>query len=115
MKLPSRLRLVASSLFWVTALALTTFACDESGPRVYTAKAYDREAQCLSADAPIALVEAEDLSATCAPACLELRDELYVSTVCPPYPTDSVLLTTEESADCAAALSALAEERDCEE
>jgi hypothetical protein len=97
-------------------MALGFFAaCDESGPRVYTAKAYDRGAHCLSADAPIGLVESEDLKATCQPVCIELGGELYVSTVCPPYPADSVLVRAEDSTDCAAALTALAEETECAE
>lgn len=110
----SRARLIVSSLSGVITLCLLA-ACDESGPRVYTAKAYDREAHCLSADAPIGLVESEDLSATCEPVCIELEAGLYVSTVCPPYPAGSVLLNAKDSADCEAALTALAEEAECAE
>jgi hypothetical protein len=110
----SRAWLVLSSLLGFVTLVLLT-ACDESGPRVYTAKAYDRGAQCLAADTPIGLVESEDLKATCEPVCIELRGELYVSTVCPPYPADSVLVAAEDSTDCAAALTALAEETECAE
>ena len=107
-------RFVVSSLFWLTTLGPLA-ACDESGPRVYTAKAYDREKRCLSADAPIGLVESDDLKATCEPVCIELQGELYVSTVCPPYPADSALLAAEASPDCAAALTALAAETECAE
>lgn len=105
-----------SSLSRVVPLALLlTAACNESGPRVFTAKAYDRDAMCLEADAPIGLVEAETLKATCDPVCLELNGELYASTICPPYPADSSELAADSSADCAAALNALASKVQCGE
>ena len=104
---------VVGSLFWFAALALLGNACNEPGPRVYTARAYDRDARCLDPDEPIGLVEAEELRATCPPVCIELRAKLYVSTICPPFPADSVLLTANESADCGGALSAFSGQLDC--
>jgi hypothetical protein len=111
---PAHARRFPSSL-WLLLLALCCAACDESGPRVFTAKAYDPDAKCLALDAPVALVEADELGATCDPACLELGGVLYVSSVCPPYPMDSVLLTTDDSEVCASALMAFADDVQCEE
>lgn len=98
--------------FTLFGLSLVS-ACDESGPRVYTAQAYDAEADCLEAYAPLGLVEADELPATCEPVCLE-GEALYVSTVCAPYPVTASQVTPEESTDCAKALDALATERECE-
>jgi hypothetical protein len=70
--------------------------------------AYDPASQCLSAYAPLGLVDADELPATCAPVCLTRADTLYVSEVCPPYPDQATLATPDDSADCTAALAALA-------
>ncbi len=86
---------------WLGALA----GCDESGPRVYTAQRHAVEAGCLEAYAPIGLVEAEALSALCAPVCLSLGEDLYVSTLCPPYPAEASI-EPEDSEGCTAALEA---------
>ena len=90
------------------------FACNESGPRVYTAQAFQADPGCLDAYAPLGLVEAEELPANCDPVCLELDGQLYVSVVCPPYPAEAELLAPEDSPDCATALQAVEDELDCE-
>lgn len=95
-------------------LALTVTACNELGPRVYTAQAYDPEALCLMPYAPLALVEAEKLRATCAVQCLRYRDALYLSTVCAPYPADAVIELPEHSPECALALQSLQSEAFCD-
>ena len=87
-------------------------ACDESGPRVYTARLYRPDLGCLEEYAPLGLVEGGALSSQCEPVCLVLGDELYVSTVCPPYPAE---LSVEEpvAERCGAALTAVASELAC--
>ena len=55
--------------------------CDESGPRVYTAQAYEPANGCLDDYVPVGLVMSAALFPTCDPVCLELGNVLYVSTV----------------------------------
>jgi hypothetical protein len=79
--------------------------CDEFGPRVYTAQRHAVDSGCLEAYAPIGLVEAEAVSALCEPVCLSLGEDLYVSTLCPPYPAEASV-EPEDSEGCTAALAA---------
>ncbi len=87
--------------------------CDDGGPRVFTAQLYDAEADCLGTYTPIGRVEAEDFPGDCAPTCLRLDSELYLSTLCGPYP-DTTTLEPPDSETCAAALAALSAEAFCE-
>ncbi|MGD0677697.1 MAG: hypothetical protein ABSC94_19950 [Polyangiaceae bacterium] len=87
---------------------IATAACDDEGPRVYTAQAYEPEAGCLDDYVAIGLVTADGLFPSCAPVCLQQSNTLYVSTVCPPYPDTTVSVDPQDSGECAAAL-ALAE------
>jgi hypothetical protein len=80
-------------------------SCEEFGPRVYTAQRYRPELACLETYAPLGLIEAKDVGALCAPVCLARDDELFVSTVCPPYPV-TTSLEEPETERCAAALAA---------
>jgi hypothetical protein len=80
-------------------------ACDEFGPRVYTAQRHAVDPGCLEAYAPIGLVEAQAVSALCEPVCLSLGEDLYVSTLCPPYPAEASV-EPEDSEGCTAALAA---------
>jgi hypothetical protein len=74
---------------------------------VYTAMPVDTAGHCLGTYAPLGLVQAEELPATCDPVCL-LRDAtLYVSTVCGPYPDEATLVSARDSTDCADALALL--------
>lgn len=88
-------------------------ACDESGPRVYTARLYRPDLGCLEAYAPLGLVEGQALSSLCEPVCLVLGEELYVSTVCSPYPSE-VSVEEPDAERCAAALTAVASELACD-
>ncbi|HYO98258.1 MAG TPA: hypothetical protein VER33_27325 [Polyangiaceae bacterium] len=96
------------------ALTLTLTACNDFGPRVYTAQAYDPEAMCLMPYGPLALVEAQELRATCGVQCLRYRDALYLSTVCAPYPADAAVELPETSPECALALQSLQSEAFCD-
>jgi hypothetical protein len=107
--------LFPATLFRAASIALLALsACDETGPRIYTAQAYDPEAACLEPYVPLGLVEADELRADCAATCLRGAQQLYVSTVCSPYPRDVVLETPEESPECAEALASLEAEASCE-
>jgi len=96
---------MAALLGAAAGLSSLPLGCDEPGPRVYTAQRYAVDQACLEGYAPIGLVEAEALSALCPAVCLSLEDDLYVSTLCPPYPTEASV-EPEDSAGCAAALAA---------
>jgi hypothetical protein len=96
-------RVGASALILVCAGALG--GCDESGPRVFTAQRYRPDLACLEIYAPLGLVEAEDVGALCEPVCLAQDEELFVSTVCPPYPAAASVEPSDNEA-CAAALAA---------
>jgi hypothetical protein len=87
------------------ALAAAGSGCDESGPRVFTAQRFRAELACLEAYAPLGLVEAEDVGSLCDPVCLSQDEELFVTTVCPPYPAQATV-DAPDSDDCAAALAA---------
>lgn len=89
------------------ALALGIVACDASRPCVYTARLFHAEPSCLDPYAPIGLVQADDLGATCDAVCLERSGDVYVSTVCAPYPSTTRVLEPTESPECEAALSLL--------
>jgi len=90
--------------FIACALALS---CDQQGPRVYTAMPLDTEHGCLGTYAPLGLVDAEELPATCAPVCLAQVDTLYVSTVCAPYPDTADVVSPSDSQECKNALALL--------
>jgi hypothetical protein len=102
MKALSKWSRVAAAL----ATLLANGACSDVGPRVFTAVPYDAEGSCLGEYESIGLVEADSLSASCEPVCLELAGTVYVSTLCAPYPDVTTVLTAAESEECAAALSA---------
>jgi hypothetical protein len=87
-------------------LLCASAACEEAGPRVYTAQRYDANAGCLEEYAPLGLVQATELGATCAPVCLRLQDELYTSSVCAPYPVEASVESGADSPGCQAALAA---------
>jgi len=80
--------------------------CEDTGPRVYTAQRYSTDGACLEPYTAIGLVQADTLASTCSAVCLRLADDLYVSTVCAPYPLDSSVEAPDEFADCAAAQAA---------
>lgn len=98
-----------AKLLWLPLVLLAwlgaSLGCDESGPRIFTAREYRPLPGCLEAYAPLSLVEASDVSALCDPVCLRVADRLYVSTVCAPYPLEASLAEPDEAA-CAAALVA---------
>jgi hypothetical protein len=90
-------------------------ACNEPGPRVYTAQPFDPERICLEAYEAIGLVTAEALPSSCEAVCLLVDEQLYVSTVCPPYPLEASILSQDLSPECAGALDAFDQELACDE
>jgi hypothetical protein len=101
-----RMKLDIGALLGITAwLGVFAPGCDESGPRVYTAQRHAVEDGCLETYAPIGLVEAEAVSALCSPVCLLFGEDLYVSSLCPPYPAEASI-EPDDSEGCTAALAA---------
>jgi hypothetical protein len=98
--------------------AVVALGCEGNDARVYTAQAYQTpdptQPGCLEGYVPVAIVYADRLPADCEPVCLRLNRALYVSSVCAPYPEQAQLESAEDSADCAAALAALAEAQTCD-
>lgn len=95
-------------------LGASALACEDFGPRVYTARLFQADPGCLEAYAPIGLVQARDIGAQCEPVCLRLGAALYVSTLCAPYPAE-VSLEGADTEECAAALAALGASASCDE
>jgi hypothetical protein len=95
----------AGALALLLVFASAASSCDESGPRVFTAQHYRPDLGCLETYAPLGLVEAEDTGSLCEPACLSQDQELFVSTVCPPYPSAAAVEPADREG-CAPALAA---------
>lgn len=103
----------ASILGWcLAALALCGAACEEYGPRVYTARLYRVGARCLEPYTPIGVVQAGELDVDCE-QCLLLDGALYVSRVCPPLPARADAVTPDDAPACALALAAFTAELTC--
>jgi hypothetical protein len=98
-------RMGAATIGLLMACAGSSSGCDESGPRVFSAQRYRGDLGCLESYVALGLVEAEDVGALCEPTCLSKDEELFVSTVCPPYPA-SASVEAPETPGCAVALGA---------
>jgi hypothetical protein len=96
------------------ALLLALCACDNNDTRIYTARPYQVDPGCLEEYLPLAVVYAKELDATCAAACFYFDGQLYVSTVCAPYPEAAEVSDPAEDTDCAAALVALEQDLSCD-
>lgn len=96
-----------------TALGVVAFvACDDDSRYVYTARRYNDSNACLEDFKPVERVPGDGVSVRCAPACLAVRDVLYVSPVCPPLP-DIAVAVDESEPRCKAALDAYRAETFC--
>ncbi len=78
-------------------------SCEEYGDRIYTAHPYRPLQRCIEPSVAIGVVETGELASNCPASCSTLDGAIYVSKVCPPYPSRAVALSTE-SPDCAAAI-----------
>jgi hypothetical protein len=94
-------------------LMLGAAACEEYGPRVYTAQPYQVGDTCLQPSVPIGVVKAAELRANCEPVCLLLDGALYVSRVCPPLPERALETAADAGTDCANAVSLLRSQALC--
>jgi hypothetical protein len=104
-------RIVRASVY---PLLLASAACEDDGPRVYTAQAYVPDEACLQDYAPVDLVTADTLPSTCDPICFFINDQLYVSTVCQPYPAAAMTVDPSSSPECLSAMNALEAGASCD-
>jgi hypothetical protein len=94
---------------------LVLFGCDASTPCIYTARLYHADANCLDAYEPIGLVDADELGAACPGVCLrEASGALYVSTLCPPYPSTFEVVEPAMGSDCVSAVQLEASGGSCD-
>jgi hypothetical protein len=96
-------------------LAATTglASCIATDTYVYTAQKYDPTNDCVGTYKAIEVVTGSGASATCAPACLMVGDDLFVSTLCPPLPTIATAVDAD-AGTCTAALAAAATGGTCD-
>jgi hypothetical protein len=100
----------------VTAvLAAVAFAasCISADSYVYTAQKYDEADDCVNAYTSIEVVKGSGASANCAPSCLMVGGDLYVSTLCPPIP-DIASAVDSDAGPCIAAIKAQASGGTCD-
>ncbi len=97
---------------FITAAALSA-ACDGPESHVYVAMEYEPTRDCLDPSVSLAIIGTPDGSLECAPTCLVLpsppavgSEQIYVSTMCPPYPDDYD--SSQSDPLCAPALAAFA-------
>jgi hypothetical protein len=96
----------------VASVVAAFVACDDDPRYVYTARRYDDANGCLEDYSAVERVPGDGVSVRCAPACLAVRDVLYVSPVCPPLPENAVAVDGSDPR-CKAALDAYAAETFC--
>jgi hypothetical protein len=105
-------------LFLLSCFVLATlgaaFACEGTQSYVYSAQKYDPAADCLASYSSIETVNGAGAGSMCAPACLMVGADLYVSTMCPPLPTIATAIPAGEPA-CASALAAAERGGTCDE
>jgi hypothetical protein len=98
-------RRIAMKRFLAAAASLcaSVVACDGPQSHVYVAMLYEPEGSCLDPSTTLAIIGTPSGSLECAPACLVESappavgaPRVYVSTMCPPYPT---LVTSKPATD----------------
>jgi hypothetical protein len=101
---------------WAAAVALC--ACDNPGVHVYSAFGYDAQGRCVDpSSTALDVVSGPSTGNDCAPTCIVGSGQVYVSTVCPPYPPGYGVEAADSgiapSDPCAAALAAYAAQTTC--
>jgi hypothetical protein len=88
-------------------------SCISTDSYVYTAQKYDPTNDCVNAYAPVEVVNGSGASAKCAPVCLMVGTDVFVSTLCPPLPDIATAVDADAGA-CLAALAAAASGATCD-
>lgn|GEM_PF-1326601 len=103
---------ISSALVAIASVvALAPAACDDVRAHIYAARLYEPDRGCLDPPSSIDVVDGDDPGLGCALTCLasvpvDAGDPamIYVSTMCPPYPT--FYDVSGASPDCVRALAA---------
>jgi hypothetical protein len=95
------------------ASAASVASCITTDSYLYTAQKYDPTNDCVTAYKAVEVVTGSGASARCAPACLMVGDDLYVSTLCPPLPAIATAVGAD-AGTCIAALAAAATGGTCD-
>ena len=86
--------------------SLTSLAsCNDAETYLYFAQKYDPVGDCVNAYAPVETVNGSGAGAFCAPSCLTVGADLYVSTMCPPVPVIATSVP-DDAGPCIAAIAA---------
>lgn len=97
--------IVAGCAVAAAALCGALASCVSAESYVYTAQRYDPNAKCLESYTAIEVVNGSNAYSACAPTCLRVGGDIFVSTMCPPLPSIATEVPSDESA-CGAALAA---------
>jgi hypothetical protein len=100
------------------AAATAVCGCDNPSVHVYSGQLFDTQGQCvLPTSTALDVVSGAATGNSCSAACLVGSSQVYVSTVCPPYPAGYGVETQDAglaaSDPCAAALTAFAAGTTC--
>jgi hypothetical protein len=98
--------------------AVAVCACDNPSVHVYSAQAYDPQGQCVEpSSTALDVISGAATGNDCAPTCIVGSAQVYVSTVCPPYPpgygVEAADAGLASSDPCSAALAAFAAGTTC--
>ncbi len=110
---------LAVATSFVAVAATCVAACNDAKTHVYSARAYDVGADCLSDYAALDVVAGETGSARCAAVCLVSGGNYFASTMCAPYPSAFDVFAADAGVDaatdpaCTAVLAASAANRAC--
>ena len=115
---PAAVAISAALAVLACAAAIAPVACDDVRGHIYAGRRYDPDRGCLEPPSSIDIVDGDDPGLGCARTCIEglpgdggEPPAVYVSTMCPPYPT--LFDVTGKSLECAAALAAAASNALC--
>ncbi len=93
--------------------AAAMVACIATDSYLYSAQKYDPAGDCLTGAKAIEVVQGSGASAKCPVTCLMVGEDLYVSTLCAPFPTIATVVDAD-AGTCIAALAAAAKGGTCD-
>jgi hypothetical protein len=93
-------------------------ACEDPGVHVFSGQLFDTQGQCVDpSSTALDVISGAATGNNCAPACLVASSQVYVSTVCPPYPPGFSVEGADAAMDpadpCTGALAAFAAATTC--
>jgi hypothetical protein len=111
-------RTAARAVLGACAAAAALCGCDNPGVHVYSGQLFDMQGQCVQpTSTALDVVSGAATGNACPAACLVGSTQVYVSTVCPPYPAGYNVETLDAglvaSDPCSVALTAFAAGMTC--